>query len=365
MTDPAAILVVHPDASTRAVLARQVRAEGLETVTCGDAAAARELLARRRFAAVVVDSSLPRAEQDRIASAAAAPVLRAELNGAEGSGAGLAAALAQAVGRLAEGARRDREARREAVAVAKELLEANRRLAETDRKKNSCLAVATHELRTPLTMVTGYLKLLLGESLGSLNQKQRHLLEESRRHVERLTELVNSMLDRCRIEAGAADLELQEISYVECLRGVAARMREFVEENGHTLRLDLPAEDLRLAADPGAVEQILLNLIGNAVKFTPAAGTITVSCRAEEGGVVTRVQDTGVGIEPHELDKVFEEFNRVGKRHGDKKGAGLGLSICKRLVQAHHGEIWVESSPGRGSTFCFRLPQGVAQPAQP
>lgn len=265
--------------------------------------------------------------------------------------------------RSIQGRGREKERQAQALKMAKELQESNLRLIEVDRRKNSCLAVATHELRTPITIVNGYLKLLLGESFGGLNEKQKHLLQESQENCSRLITLVNSMLDRCRLESESVEYDYRHGAYLVSLRKVAGRMQDYIEESGLTLAMDLPKEEVFLDFDPDAIEQALVNLIGNAVKFTPPPGKITVRCRMEKEGVLTQVMDTGLGIEPEDIDKVFDEFNRVGKKHGEKKGAGLGLSICKKIVHAHHGDIWVESLLGKGSCFSFLLPEQATRPA--
>ena len=251
---------------------------------------------------------------------------------------------------------KEKENHREVLKMAKDLQESNIRLMELDKNKNNCLAVATHELRTPITIVNGYLKLLLSESFGAVNEKQKHLLKESSQYCSRLITLVNSMLDRCRLNSGSVEFEFQRGSYLQCLQKVIGQMEKYIEESGLVLSIEVPDRESQLTFDPNAIEQILINLIGNAVKFTPPPGKITVRCEIRQDGILTQVADTGVGIEAHEIDKVFDEFNSVGKNHGEKKGAGLGLSICKRIIHDHEGDIWVESHEGKGSCFSFLLP---------
>ncbi len=262
-----------------------------------------------------------------------------------------------------QGQNRDKEDRRKALIMAKDLQEANLRLLEMDRKKESCLAVATHELRTPITILKGYIRLLRDESVGKLNKRQKHLLDESNRNCDRLLGLVNSMLDRSRLDSEIVDIHFQRRPYMETVKQVVSQMQHYIEENGLTVKTEFPKEQILVPYDANAIEQILINLISNAVKFTPSPGEITIRCEHKNGAVITEVIDTGVGIEPDEIPKVFDEFNRVGKHHGRRKGAGLGLSICKKIIRAHRGDIWVESHVSRGSRFSFSLPQDVTAPA--
>jgi signal transduction histidine kinase len=269
-------------------------------------------------------------------------------------------AVKMAVERLSRsirGRNKEKESQREAMKMAKELQESNQRLMVMDKKKNDCLAIATHELRTPITIVNGYMKLLLSESFGSLNDKQKHLVVESGNNCNRLINIVNSMLERCRMESESVEFDYRCGPYQKSLQKVVDQMRSYTEESGLVLNLELPEEEVLLSFDSNAIEQTLINMIGNAVKFTPAPGKITVRCEERDGGVLTQVIDTGVGVEADEIGMVFDEFNKVGKQHGEKKGAGLGLSICKKIIHAHHGEIWVESQSGKGSCFSFLLPQ--------
>jgi two-component system cell cycle sensor histidine kinase PleC len=258
--------------------------------------------------------------------------------------------------RSIKGRRRDKEAREKTLVMAKDLEESNLRLMELDRKKTDCLAFATHELRTPITIVNGYLKLLKGESFGKLNGQQQHLLAECERNCGRLLNLVNSMLDRCKLESEIVHLEISRGAYLDTVQSVVAQMQTYAHESGLSLNLDLPDEEVFVYYDANAIEQALINMIGNAVKFTDAPGTITVRCANTAEGLLTEVSDTGIGIDPNEINDVFDEFNKVGKAHVKRKGAGLGLSICKKIIEAHDGEIRVMSKPGEGSCFSFLLP---------
>ncbi len=252
--------------------------------------------------------------------------------------------------------KRDKEAREKAQIMVKDLQESNLRLMELDRKKTDCLAFATHELRTPITIINGYLKLLNGESFGRLNDEQQHFLQECGRNCDRLLTLVNSMLDRCRIESDMMEVDMQRGSYFDTVEGVVAQMGNYMKENGLEVKLELPDAPVFLRYDVNAIEQALINVIGNAVKFTNPPGQVMVRCRVVPEGLLTEVIDSGVGIEPDELDQVFDEFNKVGKQHGERKGAGLGLSICKKIIQAHDGAIHAASEPGKGSCISFTLP---------
>jgi PAS domain S-box-containing protein len=253
-----------------------------------------------------------------------------------------------------------------------ELEEANARLRELDQVKSAFLSLASHELRTPLTSVLGFAKLIrksftayflprLGAEPDLAPRGQRILdnLDIILGEGDRLTRLVNDLLDLTKIESGTiewrdADLDLAHLvrKALESLRGqvaASARVR---------LAADIPDGLPRVRADRDRIMQVLSNLLGNAAKFT-AEGAIRLEAREENGWVEVRVSDTGPGIPEHDLENVFRKFFQV--RDGDTlrdkpKGTGLGLTICRQVIEHYGGRIWAESAPGQGATFVFRLP---------
>ncbi len=373
------ILVIHSDAKVSESIQKTLQGDGYQVEGCPGSCEGVHRLKQELFHFVLLDDALSEEEQVDLMGfinkscpdtllihiswykvlKSAVEALHSQ-SPEKGDGVISLKAMKMMVERLSRsirGRNKEKESQREAMKMAKELQESNQRLMVMDKKKNDCLAIATHELRTPITIVNGYMKLLQSESFGALNDKQKHLVEESSNNCNRLINIVNSMLERCRLESESVEFDYRCGPYQESLQKVVNQMKSYVEESGLVLNVEIPEGDVLLSFDSNAIEQTLINLIGNAVKFTPAPGEITVRCEERDGGVLTQVIDTGVGVEANEIDMVFDEFNKVGRQHGEKKGAGLGLSICKKIIHAHHGEIWVESQPGKGSCFSFLLPQ--------
>jgi|GEM_PF-2455222 len=385
MKESIRILIVHSDPDVSESIEKMLSSEGYQVRDCLESDCAISILKKELYHFVLISTTLPEEIQlsmmtfvkNYCPDTMAIPISwHAVLSSAvealhtpvleKSSGSGGMNAMKMTIERLSKsilGRNREKESRKEAMIMAQDLQESNLRLMELDRKKTNCLAVATHEMRTPLTIINGYMRMLLDESFGSLNEKQKHLLHESRNNCDRLLELVNSMLDRCRLESGSAEYDLQEGPYLELIHRVVGRMQHYIEKNGLAIHLDLPEEEVQIPMDANAIEQALVNLVANAVKFTKAPGEITLRCSVNPDEVMTQVIDTGIGIEPGEIDQVFNEFNKVGKQYGEKKGAGLGLSICKKIITLHRGEIWVESEPGKGSCFSFLLPGAAKRPA--
>jgi PAS domain S-box-containing protein len=226
---------------------------------------------------------------------------------------------------------------------------------EASRLKSSFLSTMSHELRTPLNAIIGYAHLLLDGMAGPLTADQVGDVRQITEGADRLLGLVDDVLDLSRIEAGALDLAPERVDLASVLRAVRADVAPQALAKKLTLAFDVET-GLAVRADPVRLRQVLLNLVGNAVKFT-AAGSITVRARATADGVEIAVADTGIGIAPGALAHVFDEFRQADgsttRRYG---GSGLGLAISKRLVELHGGRITVESEPGVGSTFLVRLP---------
>ncbi|MEE9202969.1 MAG: ATP-binding protein [Dehalococcoidia bacterium] len=213
----------------------------------------------------------------------------------------------------------------------------------------------SHELRTPLASIK-----VLAETLQDAVRDDpavvKGFLSRIEGEVESMAQLVEELVELSRIETGRAKLELEEVDLSLLAQEVEAAMEPQARRKGVGLGVE-PAPDLPPArADAGKVRRVLTNLVHNAIKFTPAGGTVTVSAGVEEGMVVVRVTDTGIGIPSAELSRVFERFYKVDKSRSGE-GTGLGLAIAKHVVQAHGGTIWAESQEGKGSTFAFTLSQ--------
>jgi signal transduction histidine kinase len=236
--------------------------------------------------------------------------------------------------------------------------------AEQLRIKDELLSLVSHELRTPLAASYQFVTILLDGLAGPLAEQQRHYLEITLRNLLELRAMVDDLLESNRGQAGI-EVRPHPASVAELVDDATTTFSAAVDDKQLELRGAVEPGLPMVLADPGRVGQILGNLIGNSVKHTPAGGTITVGARSMAGELVAiSVTDTGEGIPPADLDRVFDRLYQVPGRHVSRRGLGLGLYICRELVLAHGGQIWAESTLGEGSTFTFTLP-AVAAPAGP
>jgi signal transduction histidine kinase len=255
------------------------------------------------------------------------------------------------------------------------LLAAYLKLQEVNRQKTVFLASAAHELKTPLAVIKGYYDLLLTSSLGRLSEKQRDILEESKESCERLVRLVSMFLNYSALESGKLVLQLRENDLRDCLDELSKRWLEAFQRKGVRLDAAFDPSIPNFRFDYQKVQQAAANLLDNALKHTPAGGSVTLRAlphfwerRVSEASPTTErrrfrlprpnsvevsVADTGPGIAAEHHQEIFEDFVRVDR---NTTGMGLGLAIAKRLVQAHRGKIWVESEAANGSKFTFLLP---------
>ena len=237
---------------------------------------------------------------------------------------------------------------------------ANLELKNLDEMKSEFVTIASHELRTPLTVIKSQIQLVLEGKAGRINKthtKSFSLMEEN---VNRLVETVKNLLDLSRIQSGKIEMRLDEFEVINLIEFILALFKIEVDKKSIGLKSEVSKESVRVHADRQKVERILMNLVGNTIKFTPEAGEISLSAKVLEGkgnAVVFSVRDSGIGIPESQLGKIFQKFHRVeGSLRGPAEGIGLGLAIAKGLVEAHHGKIWVESEIGKGSVFSFTLP---------
>jgi GAF domain-containing protein len=247
------------------------------------------------------------------------------------------------------------------VRLFNEIQQKSRELEVANRHKSEFLANMSHELRTPLNAIIGFSEVMLQGIFGGLNDKQREYQEDVLSSGKHLLLLINDILDLSKIEAGRMELEISTFSLANALDSGLTIVRERAARHGITLKASVPAGLPPMEADERKVKQILFNLLSNAVKFTADGGRVEVRGRVEDGNVRVDVQDTGIGIAPEDQARVFEEFQQVG-RERSREGTGLGLTLSKRFVELHGGRIWVESTPGKGSTFSFTLP--LRRPAE-
>ncbi len=237
--------------------------------------------------------------------------------------------------------------------------EARLRAEEANRSKSAFLANMSHELRTPLNAILGFSEVILAETFGKIgSSRYQEYLQDIRVSARHLLELINDLLDLSRIEAGAVQLNETWLALADALEESAAMFRENCASGGLELSLDCPQENLSILADARALRQILINLLSNAVRHTPAGGRVVLGARLAEGGRLDLfVTDTGVGIPAHDLKRVLQPFEQVATdQNRPQEGTGLGLSIVKQLVDLHGGELKLESEVGKGTTVTFTLP---------
>lgn len=242
---------------------------------------------------------------------------------------------------------------------------------EIDRMKSEFISTVGHELRTPLTSIKNAVDIVLGKSAGAVNENQRRFLSMADRNIDRLSGIINELLDISKIESGTIKIELRPLDLGVSLDMAIASLKSRASEKSISIHKEIPSDLPQAYGDSDKAEQIFINLIDNATKFTPEGGHIYVSAkevRSEEEGkqsaIEVSVADNGIGIRPDELEKVFDRFHQVEESlTREVQGTGLGLSIVKGLVEAHGGKIWVESEVGKGSKFTFTLPQYSPQNA--
>ena len=223
--------------------------------------------------------------------------------------------------------------------------------------KDRFISSVTHELRTPLVSVKGYLDFIMSEDFGPIPEKIKSNLMVVRRNADQLLNLTNDLLDIRRIEAGKLQLALKIMNFSDVVRSCFVEIRPFVGNRNQTVYLDIPEEGLPIIGDAIRLNQVLMNLLINASKFTGEKGQITTKISEDADEIQVRVTDTGIGIRREDLERVFEPFATIQKPTYIK-GTGLGLSVSRGLVETHGGRIWAESpGEGKGSTFVFTLPK--------
>jgi signal transduction histidine kinase len=261
------------------------------------------------------------------------------------------------------------------------LQEAVDRLRELDRLKSTFLATVSHELRTPLTSIIGYSEMLAQGLAGELKAEQKEFVKTIHDKGEQLLSLIMGLLDLSKLESGTMRMSIRQIGIVPVLSDVVSTLAPAARKKGVTLRLETPTELAELRGDPERLRQVFLNLVENALKFTPSSGSVTLRARmVEDDGldgekeglallaptrarVEVRVMDTGIGIPVREREKVFDAFYQVDSSSTrEYGGTGLGLSIVKRLIEAHAGRIGIEDNTPEGTVFVVSLPQASAVP---
>ena len=241
-----------------------------------------------------------------------------------------------------------------------ELKQASREVAKLEEEKNRFLrfiTIAAHDLKAPLTAIQGFLWVMLGGFSGELTDKQKTMLQRSSFRITELLNLISDLLDIPRIETGQIVQEMKEISLREVVKRSLDDLRNSAKEKGVKLKVELPETLPKIRGSSPRLQQVITNLVDNAVNYTPE-GVVTIRVREVGKNMQVEVMDTGIGIPPKDLPRVFDDFFRAS--NVDKKGTGLGLSIVKRIVEAHRGKIWVESpcpESNTGSKVTFTLPE--------
>ena len=236
-------------------------------------------------------------------------------------------------------------------AATKELQEANKRL------KDEFVSTVSHELRTPLTSVRAFSE-ILHDNADMGQEERKRFLDIMVKETERLTRLINEVLDLAKIESGRADWHMEIIDLTEILKEAVAATSQLFHEKSVAIVELLPSFPIKVFADRDRIIQVVINLLSNAAKFSPQdEGRVTVRLYFKEREIRVEVADNGPGIHPDEQQKIFEKFKQITDlRNGKPKGTGLGLAICRRIIEYHNGYIWVESIPGEGAKFVFSLP---------
>ncbi len=244
------------------------------------------------------------------------------------------------------------------VQFTQELAAANEELLHVDRLKSDFLATMSHELRTPLTSIVGYTDMLISGLAGEVSDKQRALLRSVLNSSDTLLNLINDLLDLTKVEAGKMDLSLEPVDLKAVVGDVLSVVGPKAREKNIKVSSLLPGALPPLLADASRLEQVLMNLVTNAVKFTPEFGSVTIEGRPLSTGFVeVRVSDTGIGIRAEDFDRIFERFSQIDNTSTRSQGGtGLGLAITRDLIHLHGGTITVQSQAGKGSVFVFTIP---------
>jgi len=247
--------------------------------------------------------------------------------------------------------------------VSRDAEEARRslmRMREERRHFLSFLSMVTHDLKSPLVAVQGYLKMLLRKGADRLDERMIQGIRRSIQRMDGMMELISDLLELSRLESGQVLAELKTVSWEEVLSAAVEMAHELAEPQGIGVTTEIHHPLPEVFASDIRLQQLIMNLVSNSVRFTPRGGRIIIRARQEEDAVTVSVEDEGTGIEADKLPHIFKEFYK-----GDPdaaEGTGLGLSICKRIVDMHHGEIWAESpvpETGKGTRVTFTIPVGI------
>lgn len=242
-----------------------------------------------------------------------------------------------------------------------ELVKSLREIEIVSKMKSDFISSVSHELRTPLTSVKGFSALLVEEKFGKLPDAAKKRLEKIDDNVNKLVNMVNTLLDISRIESGKMEIKIAPADIAKLIKDTADFLTPQIQTKQIRLSIVAP-QTLRVYMDKNLIERVLINLFNNAIKFTPGGGRITIEARAEKDSAIISVADNGCGIKETDLEKVFQEFYRIDNTiNREVKGTGLGLSLVKRIINTHKEKVWVESQVDKGTTFYFTLKKAIGQ----
>ncbi|MEX2012475.1 MAG: HAMP domain-containing sensor histidine kinase, partial [Patescibacteria group bacterium] len=242
-----------------------------------------------------------------------------------------------------------------------QLKAANEYLAQLDKMKDEFISMASHELNTPLAAIEGYLSMILDEGMGKIDKQSRTYLNRAYASSKRLAELILDLLNVSRIEQGRLKMKYEEVSMAEMTESVIHELQ--IKADGKKIYLKVAADkDLpKIWCDPDRIREVIVNLTGNAIKFTDKGGITIKISQPDPKNLRVAVTDTGRGIAKTDQPKLFQKFSQVKREVDEHQGSGLGLYISKNFVELHKGKIWVDSDTGKGATFSFEIPL-IAKP---
>ncbi|TGC09503.1 sensor histidine kinase [Methanolobus halotolerans] len=259
--------------------------------------------------------------------------------------------------------RRWQEARTEInkrIELEKDILLAAHTADHANRAKSEFLANMSHEIRTPLNSIIGFSDLLMEEMYGNLNDKQTRFVSNISSSGKHLLELINQILDISKIESGQMKLNQEKFNISDTLEEIKTILYPLASKKRIKLTFVSNNELAEIIADKLKIKQIIFNLASNAIKFTPEGGRVDIATAMSDKVLTVMIADTGIGIRKSELETIFEPFEQAGQMcNKENQGTGLGLSIAKKFVELHKGRIWVQSQPGIGSTFIFKIPDEI------
>lgn len=245
----------------------------------------------------------------------------------------------------------------ESAILYEEIQKTNIKLEKLEKLKSEFISIVSHELRTPLTSIKNSLEMILSGRMGEITSVQDNFLNLAKRNVDRLSGIINDLLDLSKIEAGKMEYRFEPLNILEPVKFAISTFESLAEKKNIKLSLVSKRDDYKIYGDSNRIEQVMNNLVSNAVKFTPNNGKISINIEEVDSNIKIIVEDTGIGIKKEDLPKVFDKFQQIeSSLSREVGGTGLGLPIAKQLIEAHRGQLWVESEYNKGSKFSLSIP---------